>query len=168
MSCVCAICGFRKDITPEFKQWPLIMGKSSEIYPITKNGNPNRELKGYICAKCLREASKMRVYIKDLLSGIKVTKHAVERFLLRNPGEKMDKETAKRVIKKLFNRAEQIRFKDVYMVERLLRNKVMPVDYYYSNGFIFVATQETPPTILTVELSMGKKLGKDFFYIENG
>ncbi len=37
MSCICAICGFRKDITTDFNQWTLIMGKSTEIYPVTQN-----------------------------------------------------------------------------------------------------------------------------------
>ena len=48
MACICAICGFRKDITTDFNKWPLIMGKSSEIYPVTRGGNPDKEVNDFL------------------------------------------------------------------------------------------------------------------------
>ncbi len=165
--CTCAICGYTKGLTLDYSQWPKLVGASSEFYPVTEKGYPGNDLVGLICARCLNRANSMRSYIKGLLSKLVVAKHAVERFMMRSNDNQMNEEAAKVTIMKLFNQARPIRFKDKYMVLRILNNHFREARYYYAQGFIFVLTAEFPPTILTVERTGDKKLGRDFFYIEN-
>ena len=167
MGCQCGICGWEKEITDNFLLWPKLMGASTVIYPVTRGGRPNNEVRGFICAKCLREANSMRVFIKSLFSNIQITKHAIDRYLERCVGSQvMDSETARLAMIKEFSQAKEIYFKEDYQVERLLNNKFIEAKYYFIMGHIYVTDTKTPPTILTVEPTFGKHLNQDFWYAD--
>src|SRR5262249_35480439 len=96
----------------------------------------------------------------------RVSKHAIHRFLERHPGESVSEEQATISVLKLFSHARPILFKKPFMVERQLNNG-QPADYFFHQGWIFVVTQEKPPTIMTVERQGRKKLGRDFWYTDS-
>ncbi len=166
MGCSCAVCGYERPLPTDFNEWPPLVGTTVDIYLVTKRGKPDGEMLGFICAKCLRDANSMRIHIKSLLRRVRVTHHAVERFLSRLGGEAIEEESARGAIIKMFSHARQIRFKDEYMLRRILSNACEAADYYYHGGFIFVTSREVPPVIVTVERTESKKLGADFWYVE--
>jgi hypothetical protein len=106
----------------------------------------------------------MRFYMKSVLSKVHVSKHALERFQQRLKGERLTDESAQTAILKIFQKTKPVRFKDEFMIRRLFRNNLQVADYYYGQGFIFVLSRDNPPTIVTIETTGHKKLGKDFFY----
>jgi hypothetical protein len=136
----------------------------AEIYPITVSGKPNKDIRGYICARCLHSANSMRIYIKSIIQGIIITNHALERFLERRSGEHMTEEAARISILKIFAQSKPIRFKSKYMIDRFLKHNLTEVSYTYAQGLIFVRTFEEPPVIVTIESTLDRKLGEDFWY----
>lgn len=166
MPVFCAICGFSRSLPEDWTEWPKILGTSSDIYPITKGGKLDGEVKGFICARCLGEAKRMRTNLQMILKGVTVTKHAIDRFIERSKGHSVTPEAARSAILKLYAQARPIRFRDDHMLRRIFSNKFQSARYFYIHGWIMVATDEDPPTILTMEVSGQKKLGKDFFYVE--
>jgi len=166
MSIHCAICGYAKEITEDFRQWPLIGDAVVDIYPVTRRGRPSGEVRGFICASCLQSAKSMRLHVKSLMEGIRVTDHALERYISRCTKGAMGEESAKSGLIKEFSHARKVRFKEYYMVERMLNNNSKGANYYFGQGFIYVTTQDEPLTILTVESAKDKRIGKDFWYID--
>jgi len=100
------------------------------------------------------------------MQGIKITQHAVDRFLERRTGENMTTETARITILKLFAQTKPIRFKSKHTIHRFLNNRSIEVRYTYAQGFIFVVAKEEPPVILTIEATGDRKLNDDFWYEE--
>jgi hypothetical protein len=150
----------------DFNEWPPLVGTTVDIYPITKRGKPEGELLGFICAKCLKDANAMRVYMKTFLRKVRITHHAVQRFLQRQRGEPVSEESARVAIIKVFDHARLIRFKDEFMFRRMLNNECEAADYYYHGGWILVVSREHPPVIVTMERAGFKKLGRDFYYYD--
>ena len=164
MSIKCSICNYKYELPDDYTLWPSMINAPAEIYPITVLGKPNKPIKGYICARCLRAANSMRIYIKSIVQGIIITSHAVERFLERYSGEHMTEEAAKTAILKIFAQSKTIRFKSKYMIDRLLKHELKEVRYTYAQGLIFVISIEEPPVIITIEATLDRKLGEDFWY----
>ena len=162
----CAICNWTRPFPDDFTLWPHEVQEPIDIYPITEYGKPTRRLKGYICARCLHDANDMRIYIKSIMTGVNVTKHAIDRFLERRKGENMTEETARLSILKLFSQSKAIRFRGKHMLHRFLAHNRTAVRYTYAQGFIFVVAIEEPPTILTIEATDDRKLNDDFWYEE--
>ena len=162
----CAICNWIRPFPDDFTLWPQEVQEHIDIYPITEYGKPTRRLKGYICARCLHEANEMRIYIKSIMQGVQVTKHAIDRFMERHAGEHMSDETSRVAIIKIFSISKPIRFKNRFMVQRFLNNRHKAVRYTYAQGFIFVVAKEEPPVILTIEATLNRKLNEDFWYEE--
>ena len=165
MAVVCTLCGWSKEIPSDFTHWRELNVRA-EFYPITSNGDPDGEMNGFICARCLRNANKMRIQIKASLSGLRITNHAYDRFRQRLEGERMNDDSIRQAIIKIFNNSRQIRFKDYFMERRLLNNNNIPADYWYHSGWILVTTKNDPRTVMTIERSWGRKLGVDFRYLE--
>ena len=92
-----------------------------------------------------------------------MSKHALDRFIERDPGERRSEDVATTTILKLFGQAQQIVFQPRFMAERLLNNG-QAADYYYHVGWIFVVTQTNPRTIVTLEREWNRRLGRDFWY----
>ena len=162
----CAICNYTRNLPDDFTRWPDVIQGPIDIYPITEHGKPTRRIKGYICARCLHDATATRIYIKSIIQGIKVTQHAVDRFLERTSGEHISEETARVTILKLFSHSKPIRIKSEHMIHRLLKNNLKEVRYTYAHGYIFVTTKEEPPVIVTIENAGQRTLNNDFWYEE--
>jgi hypothetical protein len=157
LAVVCAICSRARDLPDDYTLWPRISHSTLDFYPVTPSGKPTQPAKGYVCASCLRCANSMRIHMKAIIRGVKVTQHAVKRFAERKSGEFMPEEIARTAILKIFAQSKPIRFK----------NKLHPPDgvqYTYAQGFIFVVAQEDPPVIVTVETTGHRKLNSDFWY----
>jgi hypothetical protein len=135
------------------------------LYPLTFNGQPTGKIRGFICARCLKVANKMRHYFKSQEQNVQVSKHAIDRYLERQKGERISEEAAKITILRLFGHAHRIVFKDRFMAQRLFKHG-KPVDYLFHQGWIFVVSQDEPVTILTAEQQWHRKLGYDFWYVE--
>lgn len=157
MAVVCAICSRARDLPDDYTLWPRIAQSTLDFYPVTPSGKPTQPAKAYVCARCLRCANSMRIHIKAVLRGVKVTEHAVKRFVERKSGEFMPEEIARTAILKIFAQSKPIRFKNSM-------NRPNEVQYTYAQGFIFVVMQEDPPVIVTVEKAGHRKLNSDFWY----
>lgn len=166
MSIQCGICSYHANLSQDYSEWEHNNPQNSTFYPITKNGKPGSELVGFICARCLSRANMMRVFIKSRNAMIRVSKHAIERFLERDPSNDMSEESARVAIIKIFSQSKEIKLKTEYTVERFFNNGQQLVRYFYSNGFIFVVTDEENPLILTVERKWNRKLNKDFWFTD--
>jgi len=166
MPCKCAICGYEKAVTKDFLKWRDIPGLTTEFYPVTKGGKPTNEVLNFICARCLKHANTMRVFVKTMMSGIQVTDHAVSRFLERTGADISDKQTAKIALIRTFSKARKIRFRPAYIVSRIINNNFKAACYYWVSDLVFVVTEEEPQTIVTVEKLWGKDLNKDFFFAD--
>ncbi|HCE42867.1 MAG TPA: hypothetical protein DET40_04915 [Lentisphaeria bacterium] len=167
MPCKCVLCGYeKKGLTSDFTKWPEIPGFNTEFYPVTKNGKPDGEVLGLICARCLNHADSMRVYVKAMMSGVQVTRHAVIRFIERSGSAIPDEQTGRVAVIKAFSKSRRIRFRTEFMVTRLINNDFQDVDYYWVSDLVFVVTRLKPRTIVTVEKLWGKGLNKDFFLVE--
>jgi len=166
MPCKCAICGYQKGVTEDFMKWPDIPGLKTELYPVTKSGKPETELLNFICARCLRNANAMRVFMKTLMSGVIVTDHAISRVIKRTGSDVRDEQVARIAILKSFSKARRIRFNPEFMIRRIMNNDFKTADYYWVSDLVFVVSDVKPHTILTVEKLWGKRLNKDFFYVD--
>jgi hypothetical protein len=166
MPCKCAICGYEKEITDDFTKWPEIPGLRAEFYPVTKGGKPNAEVLSFICARCLKNANTMRIFVKTMMSGVQVSDHAVQRFIERTNAEISNKTTGRVAVLRAYSKARRIRFRSGYMVTRLISNDFSETDYYWVSDLVFVVTKRKPQTIVTVEKLWGKSLNKDFFYAD--
>lgn len=165
MECCCCVCGYSKSGMPADSETRGITAYG-DIYSVTHNGKPSGKLLAHICARCLRRANEMRGHVKSILSNVQVSRHALDRFLERQAGERISSESAKVAILKMFSHARKIVFKDRFMAQRLTNNQGKPADYFFQQGFIFVATKESPITIITIERQWHRKLGTDFWYAE--
>ena len=160
----CAFCGHGWELPKRIDHWPQAT-PGVEIYPVTDDGKPDGDLRGYICARCLGMATSMRVYM--LMASFVITEHALQRFISRNPRAHLDEATARVAMRKMLGQARRVRFKREFMTKRFVSNDCQEVHYLYSpNGFIFVTTIERPPVVVTVERTGGKKLNRDFFYVK--
>ena len=168
MPCKCAICGYEKGLTEDFSKWPEIPNLRPELYPVTKRGKPSGDVLNFICARCLHDANTMRVFVKTMMSGIQITDHAVIRFIARTDADISDKQTGRIAVLRAFSKARKIRFKDEYMVTRILNNSFKGVDYFWVSDLVFVVTKDKPQTMVTVEKLWGKALNKDFFFTDCG
>jgi hypothetical protein len=167
MSCICKLCGFEKGLTEDYTKWMGLVGLDAPLYPVTKNGQPGGTLHGFICARCLKSANSMRIFIKALVSGVQVTRHAIDRFIQRTKMVFPDEKTAKVAIIKAFSKSRQIRFTVMFQALRIINNQFKEANYYWNGGdLIFVTTKTTPATILTVEKPCNKRLNKDFIYVD--
>jgi hypothetical protein len=166
MSCKCAICGYEKAITDDFHKWSDIPGYTAEFYPITKGGKPDSEVINFICARCLKHANSMRVFVKTLMSGVEVSDHAVNRFIERTSADISDKKVGRVAILRAFSKARKIRFQPGYMVTRTINNEFKDAEYYLINDLVFVVTKDEQRTIVTVEKLWEKRLNIDFFFCE--
>jgi hypothetical protein len=137
-----------------------------QMYPVTENGRPDGKVRGFLCARCLRDANSMRDHIKAIMGGVRVSHHAVERYGERFKGERISEERLRVSLIRLFAKAKRIYFKDHFMAERLQNNSGVPAHYWFNGGYIFVTTQTIPYTIVTVERAWGRRLGRDFWYTE--
>lgn len=164
MPCKCAICGYEKEITGNFIKWSEIPGLYPEFYPITKGGKPTGEILNFICARCLSNANKMRVFVKTIMSGVQVSDHAVHRFIERTKADIADMETGRVAVLRAFSKARKIRYRSGYMITRIINHDFNEVDYYWINELVFVVTKRKPRTIVTIEKLWGKQLNTDFFY----
>ena len=165
MSCKCAVCGYEKGITEDFIKWPDIPGLKTEFYPVTRRGKPNAELLNFICARCLHDANAMKVFIKTLMSGVVVTKHAINRFNERSGSDIRDEQVGRIAVLKAFSKARRIRFSPGFTIMRIMNNDFKAADYYWISDLVFVVTRGKPQTIITIEKLWGKSLNKDFFFV---
>jgi hypothetical protein len=159
----CDICDFSKakaqldvELAPD----------SREFYPITHNGKPSGRLLKTICSYCLGRANEMRKLKKAQQSNATISRHALERFLERQKGERMSEETASIAILRIFNHAKRIVLRNRFMAERLRNNDGRPAHYLFHAGYIFVTTTTEPATILTIERQWHRKIGRDFWYAD--
>lgn len=166
MPCKCAICGYEKGITEEFMKWPDIPNLKTEFYPVTKGGKPNSKLLNFICARCLRDANDMRMFIKTFMSGVVVSKHAIKRFIERTAPDIRDEQAGRIAILKAFSKARRIRFRPGFMIARIIDNDFKEAAYYWVSDIVFVVASGKPKTIVTIEKLWGKNLNKDFFFVD--
>jgi hypothetical protein len=166
MTCKCAICGYERGITEDFNKWPDIPGLQTVFYPVTKFGKPDSEVLNFICARCLKNAISMRVYVKTLMSGVIVSEHAVLRYIERINSGIRDKSTGRVAVLRAFSKARKIRFSEDIMMMRTKNNDYNEMEYYWNNDIIFVVSKSQPRTIVTVEKLWKKSLNKDFFYAD--
>jgi hypothetical protein len=166
MPCKCAICGYEIGITQDFIEWPNIPGLQPEFYPVTRGGKPTGKILNFICARCLADANSMRVFIKTLMSGVKVSTHAVFRFIERTAAAISDEQVGRVAVLRAFSKARKIRFRPGFTVTRILTNDFREADYFWVSDLVFAVTREEPPTIVTVEKLWGKSLYEDFFFAE--
>jgi hypothetical protein len=159
----CSVCGIESNGTDR-DGFPAetIFGL---LYPVTFYGKPNNPIRGFICARCLGEANKMREYLKSQLQNVQVSKHAIDRYLERQKGERVSDEAARIAILRLFGHAQRIAFRQEFMTERLLKHG-KPASYFFHQGWIFVVTEDEPTTILTIEHQWARRLGRDFWYAD--
>ena len=109
----------------------------------------------------------MRTFVKTMMSGVQVSKHAMSRFIARTGAEIADERTAMIAVLRAFSKARRIRFKDGYMVSRIISNQFTEADYYWVSDLVFVVTRQKPRTIVTVEKLWGKSLNRDFFLLDD-
>jgi hypothetical protein len=166
MICKCALCGFSRDLPDDVRDWPSTVEGAPGIYPVTSTGAASSRLVGHICAKCLHSGNRMRGHVKALYADVHVTKHALERFDERNPGDAMNDESKVVAIIKIFQKAKKIKYRDHFMLQRLRSNVNTPAEYWFNAGWFFVTTIEQPKTIVTVERSFGRKVNKDFWFVK--
>jgi len=101
------------------------------------------------------------------VNDIIITKHAIERFRERCPTPSLKNHgNTEWVIKMLLAKAIPIRFSKEHMVKRLLSNSMEYADYFYSEGYIFVCSENKPKTLITVEFQEGRQFGVDFFRLD--
>jgi hypothetical protein len=162
----CKICGWSKDLPEKIKDWPKNKNGTTDLYPVCRAGKLHTEVNGYVCARCLSDANESRLNLKALLSEMKVSLHAVERFVERQEGDRITRDAARLAIIRMFDQARPIRFREKFMLQRYVNNG-QPADYRYLNGWILVATVEKPQTVMTVERSWERKLGFDFWYVDD-
>jgi hypothetical protein len=165
MSCTCSVCKRTVEVTTDFSSWPQVLKKQVGFYPITRHGNPQGELLGFICTSCFKAASKMQIYIKSIMSGIEVSEHAVTRYLERNDGEPISENAAKASIIRMFDSAKPIVFRDIAYLARMTRRQGVSL-HRYKAGWIFITTTAQPYTIKTMLhcKSSNIKLNYDFVY----
>jgi hypothetical protein len=149
MGCKCSVCNRPFDITENVDRWPEILQKEPGIYPVTKSGQLNGQLLGFVCSSCLLSGQKTRSDIKSFLSGVKVSEHAVNQYIKRQPGEPLQLATAATSIIRLFRDAKQIKFRKHSYVARVAPRH-SPSLYWYKQGWIFFTTQACPYTIKTM------------------
>jgi hypothetical protein len=166
MHCKCAICGYENSYTSDFNKWHAIPNFITEFYPVTKGGKPDGEVLNFICGHCLKSANSMRFYIKTVVAGVVVSKHAVERFISRTKADIEDENVARLAVLRAFSKSRKIIFKQSYTVIRIIKNRFIKADYYWVAGLIFVVAGDNPKTIVTVEKLSGKRLNKDYFYAD--
>ena len=166
MTCKCAICGYSKGITDDFNKWPDIPGLQTMFYPVTKGGKPDSEVLNFICARCLRSANAMRVFVKTLMSGVIISEHAVLRYIERINPHIQDKSTGNVAVLRAFSKARKIRFRDDIMRMRTINNDYNEMDYFWVSDTIFVVSKSQPQTIVTVEKLWRNSLNKEFFYAD--
>ena len=166
MTCKCAICGYERGITEDFSKWPDIPGLQTVFYPVTKFGKPDSEVLNFICARCLKNAISMRVYVKTLMSGVIVSDHAVLRYIERIGADINDKSAGRVAVLRAFSKSRKIRFRDDIMKMRTMNNDNNEMDYYWVSDIIFVVSKSQPRTIVTIEKLWKKSLNKDFFYAD--
>jgi hypothetical protein len=65
-------------------------------------------------------------------------------------------------------RSKEIRFRDFSMIERIFSNNLQAARYFFNSGWIFVTKRSDPEVIVTAERADHRKLGDDFFYLEDG
>jgi len=100
------------------------------------------------------------------MESIIITEHSKKRFIERTNPKKIDEESIKKFILRLFSYAEEIAFKKDFMVERLINNRFIKVKYYVKKNLVFVVKEEKQiKTIITIEPLLDKKLNKDYFLI---
>jgi hypothetical protein len=126
-----------------------VLERQVGIYPVTRNGNPEGELLGFICSSCLKSSEKMRIYIKSKMSGIEVTQHAVHRYLNRNDGEPVSEKAAKASIIRMFDSARRVSFRNRDYVARM-EKRHGPSLHWYQAGWIFITTTSEPYVIKTM------------------
>ena len=95
---------------------------------------------------------------------INITRHALERFLSRDPSPTPIKDPEK-TIEKLFKKAIPITFTKEYQIKRMLSNGFEDINYFYNNGWIFVCSTRDPKDIITMERQGDKRFNKDIFSI---
>jgi hypothetical protein len=166
MTCKCAICGYERGITDDFTKWPDIPSLQVVLYPVTKGGKPDSEVLNFICARCLKNANTMRVYVKTLMSGVMVSDHAVLRYIERTGADIHDKSIGRVAVLRAFSKARKIRLRDDIMKIRIMNNDYNEMDYYWVSDTIFVVSKSQPRTIVTVEKLWKKSLNKEFFYAD--
>jgi len=93
-----------------------------------------------------------------------LTKHAIDRFIERNPSKSDLDRDPEQLIQKLLKGSYEIKFSPTHQVVRLLNNKIKEASYRYNNGWIFVCGDNN--VIVTIERQDDKKFGKDLFRVE--
>ncbi len=168
MPCNCSVCQMTIEVPPIFASWPQSLEQQPGIYPITRKGNPEGELLGFICSSCLTAANRMKIFIKSRMSGVVVTQHAVERYLERNDGEPISEETAKVSIIRMFDTARRVVFRDQRYLARMCA-KHGASSHWYQAGWIFITTTSEPYTIKTMLYCRESKirLNDHFVYTRN-
>ena len=167
MACTCSVCQRTLEITTDFASWPQVLEKRVGIYPITRSGNPEGELLGFICSSCLKSASKMQIYVKSIMSGIEVTDHSVRRYLERNDGEPISEAAAKALIIRMFDIAKRIVFRDKNYLARMTTKHGASLQWYQGN-WIFITTTTEPYVIKTLLYcrESNLKLSVHFYYMK--
>ena len=164
--CACNICGWSKELPASVLDWPSALTGPADLYPVTISGKLDQQVRGYICAKCLRAASEARLNLKALVSDMRVSVHAVDRFMERQEGEYITRDAARLAIIRMFQRARPIEFRERFMAQRLANNGNQPAEYRYVGGWILVASLDKPQTVMTVERNWQRRLGHDFWYTD--
>jgi len=98
----CQFCGWSKALPCAVSDWPQVLRDATDLYPVCKGGKLKQEPLGYICARCLRYANDSKFNLKALLSDIRVAVHAIDRFVERQEGERISRDSARLTIIKLF------------------------------------------------------------------
>lgn len=164
--CACNICGYSKELPEKVLDWPGALSGPADLYPVPPSGKLDQQARGYICAKCLGAATEARLNLKALVSGMRVSVHAVERFMERQEGEHVTRDAARLAIIRMFQRARPIEFRERFMAQRLANNGNQPAEYRYTSGWILVASAEKPQTVMTVERNWHRRFGHDFWYTD--
>ncbi|HUQ72183.1 MAG TPA: hypothetical protein VM165_21835 [Planctomycetaceae bacterium] len=161
----CQFCGWTPNLPEKLSDWAKVIDGPPEFYPVCKSGKLSQKPLGYMCARCLNSANDSKANLKAILSNIRVAAHAIDRYVERQKGERLAREAARLTIIKMFQQADIIEFREEFTQKRLINNGKVPAEYRYHAGWIFVATQSSPQTIMTVERNWHRKLGVDFWYV---
>ena len=102
-----------------------------------------------------------------LTLGVRVTEHALERFLERHAKGIDSEDSARSALTRTFHHAKEVRFTSSYLENRFAEKSTTRGRYFLHSGMIFVCSWDPPPVVITVYPTEQLKIGKQLEYVDN-
>lgn len=141
MSCKCSICGYESDVPLNYKDWFSLSDLHIDIYPITQKGEMDDNVINFICAKCLRNANKMKVMIKLMRDKIAISDSLVNNFMDICEAQLNNKDKYKLHLLKQFKDSELIDKKKEKKLYNYLTSTFGDYVFHSNNDYIFIIKQ---------------------------